>query len=55
MRPVQNPNERHRATLRKYAPFKPLASQRVSPSSQQAGDINALLHRWKPCPGDVSR
>jgi len=54
MRPERDDDERHRATLRKYAPFKALAKERVSPSSQRASDINDLLYRWKPCPGDVS-
>jgi len=54
MRPEKDPDERHLAVLQKYAPFKALASQRLSNSKLQAGDVNALLHRWKPCPKDVS-
>ena len=54
MRPEKDADERHLAALQKYAPFKALASQRLSNSKLQAGDINALLHRWKPCPKDVS-
>ena len=54
MRPEKDAVERHLAALQKYAPFKALASQRLSNSKLQAGDVNALLHRWKPCPKDVS-
>jgi|APFre7841882724_1041349.scaffolds.fasta_scaffold880981_1 hypothetical protein len=53
MKPEQKSAARHLATLRKYAPFKGLGSQRLSPIAQQAGDTNVLLRRWKPCPGDV--
>jgi hypothetical protein len=55
MRRATNPTERHLAALRKYAPFKALGSQHTSSGTQQTGEINALLQRWKPCPGDVSR
>jgi hypothetical protein len=54
MRPEGDANKRHLAALQKYAPFKALASQRLSNNKQQAGDVNALLYRWKPCPKDVS-
>jgi hypothetical protein len=54
MRPEKDAVDRHLAALQKYAPFKALASQRLSNSKLQAGDVNALLHRWKPCPKDVS-
>jgi hypothetical protein len=54
MRRAPNVSERHLATLRKYAPSKALGSQGQSPGARRAEDINALLHRWKPCPADVS-
>jgi hypothetical protein len=54
MRPEKEADQRHLAALQKYAPFKALASQRLSNSKMQAGDVNQLMHRWKPCPKDIA-